>query len=293
MLKQRIITAAILIPLVLGAVLYLPVMGFAIGSALVLMLAGWEWSILSGIKNFTGRLFYLGLLLLLFFATHFINSEWILVVASVWWLLIAPLAMIKFLPDKISPARTKVARPATQVEHAAPLEESQRAASGANPRGFYVKLNCFYRAMMGLFILLACWQGLIIVREHGPSYLLFMLVMVWIVDSAAYFIGKAWGKHALAVKISPNKTLEGAIGGVAAALIFASIMHFIFHDLVLVTVLTALASITGDLFESMMKRLAGVKDSGRLVRGHGGVLDRIDSLIAAAPVFALGLIFFS
>lgn len=252
MLKQRIITAAILIPLVLGAVLYLPAMGFAIGSALVLMLAGWEWSSLSGIKNFMGRLFYLGLLLLLFFAIHFINSEWTLVAAGVWWLLVAPLAMIKFF-----------------------------------------KFNFFYKLSIGLLVLVTCWQGLIAVREYGPSYLLFMLVMVWIIDSAAYFIGKAWGRHALAVKISPNKTLEGAIGGVAAALVFASIMHFIFHDLILLTLLTALASITGDLFESMMKRLAGVKDSGRLVRGHGGVLDRIDSLMAAAPVFALGLIFLS
>lgn len=266
MLKQRIMTAAILIPLVLGAVLYLPAMGFAIGSALVLMLAGWEWSSLSGIKNFTGRLLYLGLLLLLFFATHFIDLQWILIVTSAWWLLIVPLIMIRFFPDKISP-------------------------------------NCFYKAMMGLFILVACWHSLIAVRENGPFYLLLLLVMVWVIDSAAYFIGKAWGKHPLAVKISPNKTIEGAIGGVVAALIFVLVIHLFFYNLVLLenqywmtvllTLLTAAASIMGDLFESMMKRLAGVKDSGRLVRGHGGVLDRIDSLIAATPVFALGLVFFS
>lgn len=252
MLKQRMLTAAILIPLVLAAILYLPPMGFAIGSALVLMLAAWEWSSLSGIKKITGRLFYLAMLLLFFFVMHFINSEVLLVMASVWWLLIAPLAMIKFF-----------------------------------------KFNFFYKLGIGLWVFIVCWQGLIVVREHGTSYLLFMLVMVWIIDSAAYFIGKAWGRHALAVKISPNKTLEGAIGGVAAALVFASVMRFVFHDLMLLTLFTAFASITGDLFESMMKRLAGVKDSGRWVPGHGGVLDRIDSLMAAAPVFALGLIFLS
>ena len=265
MLKKRIITAAILIPIVLGAILYLPAMGFVIGSALVLMLACWEWSNLSGIKNFTGRLFYLGLLLALFFITSAIPPQWsqgILLLASIGWLFIAPVFMVKF-----------------------------------------VKLSCFYKASIGLFIFVACWQGLIAVHKYGPFYLLLLLLMVWAIDSAAYFIGKAWGKHKLAFKISPNKTLEGAIGGVLVSLIFCFFVTWIFPELLLLhhrysvtgllVLLTAIASIMGDLFESMMKRLAGVKDSGQLVYGHGGVLDRIDSLIAAAPIFAFGLIFFS
>ena len=265
MLKKRIMTAAILIPLVLGAILYLPAIGFVIGSALVLMLACWEWSNLSGIRSFTGRFFYLSLLLALFLITSVIPPQWshgILLLASIGWLFIAPLLMIKFL-----------------------------------------KLSCFYKASIGLFIFVACWQGLIAVHKCGPFYLLLLLVMVWVIDSAAYFIGKAWGKHKLAVKISPNKTLEGAIAGVIFSLIFGFFVTWIFPELLLLhhryavigllVFLTAIASITGDLFESMMKRLAGVKDSGQLVYGHGGVLDRMDSLISAAPIFAFGLIFFS
>ena len=171
-----------------------------------------------------------------------------------------------------------------------------------NLQFFYMrhKLNFFCKAGIGLLILVACWHGLIAVRANGPSYLLFVLVMIWLIDSAAYFVGKAWGKHKLARLISPNKTVEGALGGVSAAVIFAlliswtlpslTILHHRYGVTVTLTLLTAMASIIGDLFESMMKRLAGVKDSGQLLPGHGGILDRIDSLIAAIPVFGLGLL---
>jgi phosphatidate cytidylyltransferase len=130
-------------------------------------------------------------------------------------------------------------------------------------------------------------------------YVMFALCLIWAADSGAYFIGKYFGKHKLAVKISPKKTVEGLLGGIlfafVTALIFALIAKVPFNKwlywsgLVLITVLF---SVLGDLFESMLKRRANVKDSGSLVPGHGGVLDRIDSLTAALPVFTLGLLLF-
>lgn len=124
-----------------------------------------------------------------------------------------------------------------------------------------------------------------------PARLLAVLVLVWIADSAAYFVGRAWGRRKLAPSISPGKTWEGAAGGVAAALAYAIICKRVFGDAawapyLAAAVLLAAASIVGDLFESAAKRRAGVKDSGALLPGHGGILDRIDSATAVLPLAA-------
>jgi phosphatidate cytidylyltransferase len=125
-----------------------------------------------------------------------------------------------------------------------------------------------------------------------PAEVLLVLVLVWIADTAAYFVGRAWGKRKLAPSISPGKTWEGAAGGVVAALAYAIICGFLipgiaWAGLLAAAVLLAMVSIVGDLFESAAKRQAGVKDSGTLLPGHGGILDRIDSATAALPVAAL------
>lgn len=122
--------------------------------------------------------------------------------------------------------------------------------------------------------------------------LLVVLVLVWVADSAAYFVGRAWGRHKLAPAISPGKTWEGAAGGVAGALVYAIICKRFFDDVgwaayLAAAALLALLSIVGDLFESAAKRRAGVKDSGALLPGHGGILDRIDSATAVLPLAAL------
>ncbi len=128
-----------------------------------------------------------------------------------------------------------------------------------------------------------------------PRRLLAVLVLVWIADSAAYFVGRALGRRKLAPSISPGKTWEGAFGGVAGALVWAIICRRVFEDvawpayLVAAGILAA-ASIVGDLFESAAKRRAGVKDSGTLLPGHGGILDRIDSATAVLPIAALLLV---
>ena len=125
-----------------------------------------------------------------------------------------------------------------------------------------------------------------------PRRLLAVLVLVWVADSAAYFVGRAWGRHKLAPAISPGKTWEGAAGGVAGALVYAIICKRLFDDVgwapyLAAAALLAVLGIVGDLFESAAKRRAGVKDSGALLPGHGGILDRIDSATAVLPLAAL------
>jgi phosphatidate cytidylyltransferase len=125
-----------------------------------------------------------------------------------------------------------------------------------------------------------------------PAQVLLVLLLVWIADTAAYFVGRAWGKRKLAPSISPGKSWEGAAGGVAGVLAYAIICGFFnpgiaWAGLLAAAVLLAMVSIVGDLFESAVKRQAGVKDSGTLLPGHGGILDRIDSATAALPLAAL------
>jgi len=129
-------------------------------------------------------------------------------------------------------------------------------------------------------------------QETGAWWLLYIMLLVWGSDSGAYFFGKAFGKHKLAAKISPSKTWEGLLGGLLSAALISFLfsyyapLNIVTEKLVICSIVAALASILGDLTESMLKREAGIKDSGYLIPGHGGVLDRIDSLTAAVPVFA-------
>ena len=126
----------------------------------------------------------------------------------------------------------------------------------------------------------------------APLEILLILLLVWVADTGAYFVGRGWGRRKLAPEISPGKTWEGAIGGTAAALLYAIILGTFIEGLfwvpyLLAAALLAVLSIVGDLFESAAKRQAAVKDSGTLLPGHGGVLDRIDSATAALPAAAL------
>ena len=156
---------------------------------------------------------------------------------------------------------------------------------------------------LGLGLLWICIHGLIYLHQyHGGWVLLYLLTLVWVADSGAYFSGRKFGKHKLAPAISPGKTWEGVIGGILANLLWmlavyqAPVMHNMIIGLnlslpqfLLIGLATSLISVVGDLFESILKREAGVKDSGKILPGHGGVLDRIDSIIAASPIFVAGL----
>jgi phosphatidate cytidylyltransferase len=154
--------------------------------------------------------------------------------------------------------------------------------------------------MLGVIVLVPPWLSLLVLHGSatpGSALVLMLMALVWTADSGAYAAGRLWGRTKVAPKVSPGKTWEGVYGGMAAAALTAVIagqwIGFGWRtqvSLVLLGIVTVLFSIIGDLFESLIKRMAGVKDSGRLLPGHGGVLDRIDSVTAAAPVFALGLL---
>lgn len=154
-------------------------------------------------------------------------------------------------------------------------------------------IACYFKYFrIGVVFLLApCWKALNILcfLNPHPYKLLVLFLIVCLADISAYFIGSVFGKHKLAPAISPNKSIEGAVGAIVVVSIVIGCM---FHSVLWVglSIVTVLASIAGDLFESSLKRVAGVKDSGRLLPGHGGLLDRIDSLITAAPIFTLGLL---
>lgn len=155
------------------------------------------------------------------------------------------------------------------------------------------------RACLGLLILLSAWIGLLYLRlQDGGSWLiLYVIFLVACADTGAYFSGRAFGRRKLAPQVSPGKTIEGLLGGLATVCVFAAVVSFTLlpPDLpalpfLIVSLVTALASVLGDLVESMVKRHQGVKDSSALLPGHGGIMDRIDSLTAAIPVFTFGLV---
>lgn len=149
----------------------------------------------------------------------------------------------------------------------------------------------------GLLLLVAAVVAIFSLWEHSAWWLMYVFALVWGADSGAYFAGRKFGKHKLAPSVSPNKSIEGLLGGlllsviiiVAVAFSILNLTGMALANFIVLSLITVLASVQGDLFESMVKRRAGIKDSGTILPGHGGVLDRIDSLLAAAPIFALGL----
>jgi phosphatidate cytidylyltransferase len=148
---------------------------------------------------------------------------------------------------------------------------------------------------IGVLLIIGCTLAIFALWSASPWWLMYLFGLVWVADSGAYFTGKFLGKHKLIPDVSPNKTIEGLLGGLVLTLILiAAVAH---HQqlestklivFVALSIVTVLASVLGDLFESLLKRKANIKDSGSLLPGHGGVLDRIDSILAAAPIFALG-----
>lgn len=258
MLKARILTASVLIPIVLLAVFYLPSFWFCLISALILLAGAWEWTNLMGLKRTSARFAYLALLGFLFFYALFIPVQLIFIAAVIFWLL-ATVFIVLY------------------------------------PRArFFWSYGIIARGVMGIFTLLPCWIAINVTREEDGSWpLLFLFLFIWGADSAAYFVGKKWGKTKLAPHVSPGKSIQGLLG----ALLFTVLLSIgiaYWMDLpparwgwvMLLGLLTVIFSVIGDLFESMLKREVGLKDSGALLPGHGGLLDRIDSLTAAAPVFA-------
>jgi phosphatidate cytidylyltransferase len=257
MLKQRIVTAIIALS-VLATVLFVlpPVAARAMIFAMV-MGGAWEW----GGFLFNGktglRLVYVafigGLIAALYLSLpNHALLENVLILALVWWL--AALVWMFFFPTPVPKMLSWIC---------------------------------------GSLVLVPAWAALDHLYIETPELLLFALLIVWVADIGAYFVGKGFGRVKLAPNISPGKTWEGVLGGLTAVLLLAAVGSRVLEVNVAVLVPFCLAvtmlSVVGDLTVSMFKRSAGVKDSGSLFPGHGGVLDRIDSVTAAAPLFALAL----
>jgi phosphatidate cytidylyltransferase len=281
MTKTRLLAALIMAPVAILTVLFVSTPVLAALSALLFLAALWEWLKLADVEDTLARTILLicnlALMVALVWGSRTAQGgslallQLVVVIGVVWWLLaLAWLGHYRFASDHDTHARV-------------------------------------FKLAAGTLAVIPAWAALCLIHVSEPNghrWLLLALFLVWAADTGAYFSGrylggKLFGARKLAPRISPNKTLEGFAGGVllavVVALVGAPLAGASLEQLpwvALVAVATVLASVVGDLFESLLKRHIGVKDSGDLIPGHGGVLDRMDSVLAALPVFALGKAWF-
>jgi phosphatidate cytidylyltransferase len=259
-LKTRIITAVVLVVALLAVIFFLPPIATVIAVTAMVIAGAWEWSAFLRAPAIAIRAVYVVVVVLLLWAVWQATGtprgrNTVLLLALIWW--IVALAWIVFAPRQASTVLAAIA---------------------------------------GVLALVPSWMALIQLRymSNGAEWMLFVLVLVWAADIGAYFVGRKFGRTRLAPAVSPGKTWEGVFGGVAlsALVAFAGAYYFGVPSLLFIGLCIAVVafSIVGDLTESLLKRFAGLKDSGTLFPGHGGVMDRIDSVTSAAPVLFFGLI---
>jgi len=267
MLRQRILTAIVAGGLVVAGIFLLAPRWIGLAGVLVAALGGWEWSRLAGMRGAGARLAYSGAIALLAVAVRFaggtVLATLVLVLAVVWWAAVSAWLL-----------------------------------GGGRPHAGHAGLRPGW-LLAGLLLMVSLAVGvdrLADLTAQNRGTLLYAVALVWAADIGAYFVGRACGRHRLAPAVSAGKTWEGFWGGMVAVALYAlGAAWLLAVPVAMTTAWIGLAvgagalSVTGDLCESVLKREAGVKDSGRLLPGHGGLLDRIDSLVAAVPVLALGL----
>lgn len=273
MLSQRLLAAAVLIPLVIICLFFVPISMYIVIMLVVLILAAWEWTQFLHFTEKKYKYYFVGTFILLIAIIYYVSvltddveivTKLILLLSVAWWL-IALLLVVSY-PTSVSIWGKSV----------------------------------IIRLLFAFFTLVPFFMGMLQLRQvnyqgnqyQGAFLVLYVLVLVWATDSGAYFVGKLYGKHKLAPAVSPGKTLEGFLGGLFTSLIicicvnYSQFFDISFYNLFISSILAILASVLGDLTESMFKREAKIKDSGHLIPGHGGILDRIDSLTSAIPIFA-------
>ena len=269
MTKQRILTALVLAPIMIVGIFFLPLKAFALFIAIIATIGAWEWANIAGYKKNWSRILYaLFVFVCLYVSARFLRvfpewKVWFLAAGTLWWA--AAFALVKLYPH------------GTGIWNA-------RAV----------------RAFLGLCVLIPMWVGFMHLKQepHSSILIIYVMLIVWGADTGAYFAGRKWGKSKLAPNVSPGKSWAGFWGGLATTLILAIGATLTIHmnveplsledatKILAISLLTMVISVLGDLVESMMKRFRGIKDSSSLLPGHGGVLDRIDSMAAAVPVFA-------
>jgi len=261
MLKIRVLTAAVLVPLFVLGVLKLPGSYFSILIGIVVLLGAWEWSHLAGYDEAFSKLSFVlvsGLLMAALFAYQALVAEPVLILSCVIWLVTAIMLWRR--------------RTASPLDWPAPA-----------------------RLASGLWTLIPAWLAVSLLHRVDPGATLMLFLLIWGADTSAYFTGRRLGRRRLAPAISPGKTWEGLWGALIAGLLLA-VVFAVFRGLdrggwaalAALAVAVVVLSVVGDLFESNWKRVSRLKDSGGLLPGHGGVLDRIDSMTSAAPFFTLG-----
>lgn len=267
MTRTRVIAALFMAPIAIAAILWLPTPWMAALSAMLFLAGLWEWLKLSEVDDTLQRTILLVLNLLLMVLITWAGQgslvlfQLMVVVGVGWWLLaLLWLRFNRFASDHDTHARV-------------------------------------FKMAAGTLATLAAWCSLVLIHGGEPMghrWLLTALAIVWAADSGAYFAGRKFGKHKLAPQVSPNKTIEGLLGGLLAGVVTGLVFGWLAGAtpaqlplLAVACVATVLFSVVGDLFESLLKRHVGAKDSGTLIPGHGGILDRIDGVLAALPVFLL------
>lgn len=275
MLKLRVITALVLFPLAVYGILFLANDSFAIFAGLIVLLGAYEWAGFAKFPSMPAKIAYVVIVGTIIYSLWLVNflvsAKIMLALAAGFWLY--ALFLLWGFPRRVT----------------------------------FWQNNTLLIAIIGLFLLVLTWYSLISIHAieelkfsqiaiSGPYLVLCVMVLVWLADTGAYFSGKRFGKNKLAPSISPGKSREGVYGGLILAIIVVSLFTFWqggsaqdYLRIIALTIVTVVFSVIGDLMESMFKRQANIKDSSNLLPGHGGILDRIDSVTAAGPVFYIVL----
>ncbi|MBT8118337.1 MAG: phosphatidate cytidylyltransferase [Gammaproteobacteria bacterium] len=268
MLYQRILTAIPLAAFVCWIIFFQPTSVFFYFVLFIVLIAAYEWARLSAVQNIYIRGLYALVIAAIAWAIQQHAADyipWAIFIAVMWWFSIT--FYLRF-------ARPKAVSPALKVDK------------------LLVAFLVLPAAALAMYKIHGFQAGL---HMQGPALLFYALSLVWVADIGAYFSGKKFGKNKLAPHISPGKTKEGLLGAVITTSIYTLVASFYFEldrdraiMLVMLSVIVTFISVTGDLYISFLKREAGLKDSGNILPGHGGMLDRVDSVLAAMPVFLLG-----